>query len=359
MREVILTVVLVLLSALTLPGSALAEEKELKSAAPAATGQQNAASAGENKQPIKLSAEEAAKVVAARVNGVDIMLDSVIRMAAQLNAQVEATHNPHGTQEAPSIEKLQEEALNRLILQELAYQRSKTAGIVVEQSAIDESLKTIKERAGGEDPFKQLLANERMTEDALRGQIAKNIAIERIYAREVLDKPISIPEDKMEAEYEKNKSKFVQQEKISIVDVVLFMDAADKESAAKAENILKKIKENNDDPTKLVQDGTFVVRDYEPHKDTDKELIEAAEKLKPGDISGIIKTSDGMHIIKLKDYQPEKQYSYDEVKPLIERKLIADEQSLKAKEWFEGLKKDAKIELLLHPADKQIGRQAK
>ncbi len=351
MRAVILAVALVLWALSALAGITFAEEKEVKPETPAA--------AGEKKQPVRLSQEEAGKIVAARVNGVDIMLDSVMAMAAQLSSQLPAGHGPHGPGQGPDIETVQKEALNRLILQELAYQKAKTEGIQVEQSAIDEVFMTIKEKSGGADAFKQIMANEKLTEDALRGQIARNLAIERIYAREIRDKNFSVPQDKMKEEYEKNKAQFIQREKISLVDVVLFLDVADKGSAAKAEEVLKKISENNNDPTKLVQDGTFAVRDYEPKKDRDKELIEAARKLKPGDISGIITTGDSMHIIKLIDYKPEKQLSYEEVKSLIERKLAADEQNRRAKEWFEGLKKDAKIEVLVHPADEKKAGQTK
>ena len=349
MIQIVFTVALMLWASLAFPGSTFSEESGVTAETPATASQQKAETAAEKQQQVKLSEGEADKIVAARVNGVDIMLSSVTRMAAQLSSQLLAAHDPHSHQRGPDTQTVQNEAINRLILQELAFQQSKKAGIVVEQSAVDETILSIKQKVGGEDSFKQMLANEKLTEDIFRGQVARNIAIERIYSREVLDKDIKIPEDKMKAEYEQNRSKFIQPEKISLVDVVLFMDASDKGSIAKAEEVLKKIKDNNNDPTKLVPDGTFAVRDYEPNKGTDKDLIEEARKLKPGDISGIIKTADSIHIIKLKHYQPEKQRTFDEVKSLIERKLTADEQTRIAKEWFEGLKKEAKIEVLVHP----------
>src|SRR5208337_1137538 len=204
--------------------------------------------------------------------------------------------------------------------------------------------------------FKQLLVQEKLTEEELRSQVERNLTLERIYDKEVQEN-ISVPEDKMKEEYENNKGQFIQQEKITVVDVVLFLDAADKGAAAKAEEILIKIRENDNDPLKLVQDGTFAVRDYEPRKERDKELIEAARKLKPGEISGIITTGDSLHIIKLTEYLPEKQYTYNEVKSLIEQKLKNNEQNRRAKEWFEGLKKDAKIEVLIQPAGQPAGQQ--
>src|SRR5208337_4896914 len=309
MRGTTLAVALMLWAVMAVPGSTFAEGKEVKVETPAAA--------------------EAHKVVAAKVNGVDIMLDAVLGMEAQVSAEMPRGSGPRGPQKGPDAEAVRKEALDRLIFQELALQRARAVGVRVEQSAVDDALKTFRENAGGEEAYKQILANEKLSEEELRGQLARNLTLQRIYAREVLVN-IIVPEDKIKEEYEKNKDKFIQQEKISLVDVVLFLDVADKGSAAKAEEVLKKIRENNNDPKELIQDGTFAVRDYDPREGRDKELIEAARKLKPGEISGIISTGDSLHIIKLTEYLPEKQYTYNEVKALIEQKLKNNEQNRRA-----------------------------
>ncbi len=91
------------------------------------------------------------------------------------------------------------------------------------------------------------------------------------------------------------------------------------------------------------------MREYTADKDTDKELIKAAKKLKVGEISGAIKASDSLHIIKLKEYVPEKQFTFDEVKGTIAAKLKSDAQMKITNEWVAALKKDAKIEILVKP----------
>ncbi len=338
MKKATLAVALMLWAVMALSGITFAEKKEVKAETAAVAEPQN--------------------VVAAKVNGVDIMLDAVLSMEAQVNAEIPQGSGPHGPQQRPDAETVRKEALYRLIFQELAWQKAGAVGIKVEQSAVDDALKTFRENVGGEEAYKQLLANERLSEAKLRDRLARNIAIQRIYAKEVLEN-ISVPEVKMKEEYEKHKDQFLRQEQVDLVDVILFLDVADKGSVAKAEEVLKKIRENDNDPKKLVQDGTFAVRDYDPRKDRDKELIEAARKLKPGEISGIITTGDSLHIIKLKSYLPEKQYTYDEVKSLIEQKLKNDEQKLRTKEWFEELKKDAKIEVFMHPARENRAEQTK
>ena len=61
----------------------------------------------------------------------------------------------------------------------------------------------------------------------------------------------------------------------------------------------------------------------------------------------MIKTDNGLHIIKLVEYNPEKLHTFAEVKGVIEKKLRTDAQNEKTREWFARLKKDAKIEILV------------
>ncbi len=340
-----LVVVLALAVVLGLAGVARAEEAKEKDAAaapPANTEKMETTSHADEKQPVTAGGQD---IVAARVNGVAITMDTVSKMANQLNAQMAHSHTNGG---GPDVQAIQKEALDRAILQELAYQRALAVGIKVGHKDIDDAIIKIKAKVGGEEGYKNSLAREKMTEETLRVEVARGLALQRIYAREVLEK-VSVPEDKLKEEYEKNKGQFLQPEKVSIIDVVIFSDASDKGAEDKVKDILKKIKDNDNDPLKLVQDGTFAVREYTEDKNTDKALVRAAKKLKVGEISGAITARDSLHIIKLKEYVPEKQFTFDEVKGMIEAKLKSDAQTQRMKEWTAELKKDAKIEILEKP----------
>lgn len=345
MKGATLAIAVALTVAVGLAGVARSEDNGVK-AAEQATAETPKANAPEKaKQKVTVTEEEAKKIVAARVNGVDITLDRVIKMTNYINFKTIKARGHEGGE--PYMEAVKKEAMERLILMELAFQKANSLGIKAEQKDIDAALNAIKTSQGGEEKYKESLERDHLTEPMLRAQIESNIILERVFTKEVLEK-ISVPEEKMKEEYEKEKGRFVLPEKILLVDVVIATDVKGKEVGGQAETILKKIRENGNDPNKLAQDGTFAVRDYVPNKEKDKELIVAAEKLKVGELSGIIKAGDGLHIIKLKERVPEKQLAYDEVKSYIERELKTREQSRLTKEWTEGLRKDAKIEILLH-----------
>lgn len=291
------------------------------------------------------------KIIVAKVNGAEITMTSLIAMMNSVGGQMSQGHGGA----TPDREEIRKFALDRLILQETAYQKAKAAGILAEQKNIDNALTNFKMNIGGEEEYKKFLEREKLTEGDLRAQVERRLVLETIYAREVLDK-ISVPEDKLKKEYEKEKSKFTAPEKISLIDVVILSNASDKDTGAgdKAGEVLRKIKDSNNDPWRLVLDGSFIVRAYEPKQPKDSELIEVARKMKEGELSDVIKVGDSMHIIKLEKYEPEKQLAFDEIRSAIENKFKAEAQQQRMKEWSEELKRNAKVEILMPGASKQV-----
>jgi parvulin-like peptidyl-prolyl isomerase len=164
---------------------------------------------------------------------------------------------------------------------------------------------------------------------------------------------VNVPEEEVRAEYEKEKYRYILPEKISVVDVWVIKNEG-KASQKKAKELLNKIKaEPNQDPYKsLVLDGSFIVRDLKIKKDQ-KELYEAAKKLAPGELSGVITMPSELHIIKLEKYSPERQATYDEVKDKVGLKFKVPAQEQRMKEWEEELKKGAKIVLVDIPVQQE------
>ena len=297
---------------------------------------------GESREELKKpGAEEGEKSVAARVNGVDITAQSVLAMMNRL-----VSKRGHGDASPEGIEEIRKAALNRLILQELALQKAKAGGLKVEQEKIDSAMAGIKTSLGGEEGYRKYLEREGMTGEEMKGQVERSLTLELTFLKEVSEKT-SVSEDELKREYEKEKIKHFTPEKVSVIDVVLFLSPEDKASEEKAEKVLREIKDDRDaNPRNLVPDGTFIVRETDIKKDKDKELYEAALKLKEGELSGIIKTSDSLHIIKMKKYTPEKQLTFEEARGFIEGKVRARARQKRLLEWETELRQGAKIEIM-------------
>ena len=303
----------------------------------AAGGPNNSALAAEKKGPPGQPGEE----VVARVNGVAIT-------AAALNARVERVLRAkgHGAASQEDFRAIVRKALDKLIIQELAYQKARAEGMKVSPEEMDTIISSLKKRAGGEEKYRELLEKNNVTEATVRKELERNRLVKEIFEKDVLSKVV-MSNDEIKNEYEKTKSDFIIPEKVVIDDVILFLDPGNRDSLKKAEALRRKIIEDKDkDPTHIPSDGTFMVREVQPNKNRQKELYDAAIKLKPGEVSGIIMTADSLHIIKLKEYSPQREAGFDQVKGYVEARLRAQKAKKIMAVWEEDLKKGAKIEIL-------------
>lgn len=282
------------------------------------------------------------KEVVARVNGVPI---TEAALQARVSRVLRAMGHGGASAAQEDYRAIVKKALDKLIVQELAYQKARAEGMRVTPKELDDAIAALKKRAGGEKKYKEMLERNNVTEATLRKALERNRLVKRIFEKDVLSK-IVISDDEIKKEYEKTKNDFVIPEKVLVDDVVLFLDPANKDDMKKAEAIRAKIiAAKDEDPEHVKSDGTFIVREMELHRNKEKELYDAAVKLKVGEVSDVIRTSDSLHILKLKEYRPVKDAPFDEVKGYVEARLRVKEAKKLMSKWEENLKKGAKIEI--------------
>ena len=242
--------------------------------------------------------------------------------------------------------EVRKEAIDRLILQELIFQKARQLGMKAEEEKIELYIKKMKEGAGSEEAYREFLSREKFSEKDLRNEAERILLIQSLYDKEV-SSGVVISEEQMRAEYEREKDKFVIPEKIVLDDVLFFLDPEESSSVIKAEEILKVLRDGMKDPSELESDGTFAVRELANPVGIDFPLREEARKLSEGQLSGVIKAGGSIHIIKLKTYSQKKQFGFDDVKQMIENNLKAEARKKRMEEWKSELKKDARIEILM------------
>jgi parvulin-like peptidyl-prolyl isomerase len=291
--------------------------------------------------PASVTKAGARTIRVAKVNNVYLYMDALVNMMNHLTPK-ESVDSPE------FLERHKKRSLDKLILQELAYQQAKAQGLSIAADKIEMAIKNLKENLGGEKAYADYLTKMHITEEDLRTEVERSLMLETIYYRQVLAK-VTVPEDEVRQEYEKEKHLYIMPAKASIIDVAILRhdDNKSKASTKKANELLRIIKTDADkNPWNLILDGTFIVRDIDVSKDKEKELFEAAEKLKPNELSGVIEAPTGSHIIKLEKYSPVRQLVFDEVKSTIELKFKVPAQEKRMREWEQELRKDAKIEII-------------
>jgi len=189
----------------------------------------------------------------------------------------------------------------------------------------------------------------------------KEIIIKEFLRREIEDKVVVSDEDAKKY-YEANKDKFKESEKIKVSHILV-------ETEADANDILAKLnggadfaalaKEKSTCPSKekggelgLISKGQTV-----------PEFENAAFALQAGQVSGVVKSQFGYHIIKVTEKEPEKLLSFNDVKDQLKQMLLADKQKERFEQILKDLKDKNKViihkDLLMPPAPKAEAAPAK
>lgn len=279
-------------------------------------------------------------IIVARVNGEDITRHSLAGMMKRM----EAINVKTATSE--TREETRKKALDNLIIQELALQEARRRGLRVEEQSVDRAMERFITSLGHEEGFNNYLKTQKTTAVEVRAQFERSLLLQLIAGSEVVSK-VTVTDADVRSEYDRHRDQYIAPEKVTVVDVVVSLEPGDPAAMKKAGELLAQINADKDkDPLHLVPDGTFTVRRLDLEKEKEPELHAAARKLKEGELSGVLRTSDSVHIVKLIHSTPERQLSYEEVKGPLAGKLTAIAQVKRFEEWGKELKKDAKIELL-------------
>ncbi|MBH1986450.1 MAG: SurA N-terminal domain-containing protein [Burkholderiales bacterium] len=167
---------------------------------------------------------------------------------------------------------------------------------------------------------------------------------------DTLKQRVTVPEEELRRSYQENLARFSTPEERRASHILVKTDAgasADQKKAArtKAEGLLAQIKQNpavfaelarknSDDPGSAVNGGDL---DFFGRGAMVKAFDEAAFKLKKGEVSGLVETEYGFHIIQLTDVRGGQAQPFEAVRAQIEdeaRKQLAQRQYAEAAERF-------------------------
>jgi peptidyl-prolyl cis-trans isomerase D len=166
---------------------------------------------------------------------------------------------------------------------------------------------------------------------------------------ESVGKGITVNEQDLKTYYEQNAARIGGQEERRASHILIAAPkaapVAEREKAkAKAEELLAAVRKapdsfaevarkNSQDPGSAVNGGDL---DYFTRGAMTKAFEDAAFALKRGEISGVVETEFGFHIIKLTDVKTPKQRSFEEMKPELQAELAKQQAQRKFAETAEA-----------------------
>lgn len=263
----------------------------------------------------------------------------------------------HGGVSQEKIAEIREKALNSLIDKELQYQYALEKEVSVPSKEIESELADMEKRFASSAKFKDALKKSGITRNDLKEFIKKRLLAARAKKQVVTDKA-ALSDTELKDYYEKNKGGFKRPVEFRASHILIGVDpAASKEEREKklklAKEVLARVR-SGEDFSKLAMRystdqgsapiggdlGTF-------HKGMADEAFEKAVlSLKVGEVSDIVETLYGYHIIMLTGMKPEAQLTFDEVKADVRNKLEKKRADELYKKWIDALKAKAKIEIV-------------
>jgi len=289
--------------------------------------------------------------VVARVNGQDVKKDDFDRMIHTLESRA--------GQPIPADrrDEILRGALDQLIVYTLLSQESKARGIKVETADVDAKMQQLRGQFPTQAAFEKALKDRGMTLEGLKKDAFIDISVTKLMDAEVATLPG--PSDAEARDfYAKNPDRFKEEESVRASHILVRVDPnADAATKAKAKStidtVLKKAKAG-EDFGKLAQtysqDGSAAQGgdlNFFPKGQMVPEFSNVAFALKTGEISDVVTTQFGYHIIKVTDRKPGRVVPFEEAQAQIKQFLEGQKKQQHADSFIDGLKKKAKIEILI------------
>ena len=250
--------------------------------------------------------------------------------------------------------QIKKQVLENLIARELLYQESQKKGIKVDQKEIEAQLTALKGRFPSEVEFKNALSTMNLTEADLRFQFERDVAIRKLLDDQIGGKS-TVSEKESRAYYDSKLESFKKPEQVRASHILIKVDpgadeAKKAEARTKIESLQAKLKNG--------EDFGAVAKEYSEGpsgpKGGDlgffgrgqmvKPFEETAFSMKPGQVSGMVETRFGYHLIMVTERTPESTLSYEEVKDRLEQYLKQQKAQEAIAAYVETLKGKAKIE---------------
>jgi peptidyl-prolyl cis-trans isomerase C len=330
-------------------GASTATPTATGTSTPAAAPQPPAAEAPPAPPPALPVPEKLPEVVA-RVNNEDVRKTDF----EMLIRNVEASNGP-----IPAVrrDEILRRVLDELVNYTLLKQEARARKVTATDAEVEEQIQAMRKSAPSEEAFQKALKDQKMSLDRLRADARAQIAIGKMMNAEVAN---AQPATDAEAKdfYDKNPDRFKQPELVRASHILIRFgenadEASKKQARAKIDAILKRAKagedfaalakENSEDGS-AAQGGDL---DFFPKEKMVAPFNEVAFALKTGEMSDVVTTQFGYHIIKTTDRKPATTLPLAEVNEQLKQGLSQQKQQQYAQGFIAQLRQKSKVEVLI------------
>ena len=257
------------------------------------------------------------------------------------------------------LKLIQGEMLNRLIQVQLLLQKSTDADKAEGKKTADVQMKSLLERAGSQEALERQFMVLGMSASDLRKRLEEEGTAQATLVRElkitVSDAEAKQFYDEHPGEFEVPERVHIQQVFLSTRDPLTGADLPDAEKAAKKkemDDVLKRARagadfkslaiQYSDDPAAKQNGGEYTIA----RGQTFPEFEAAAFSLKTNQISDVVTTASGYHIIKLLEKLPAKKLDYSTIADKLKQVLIQQKAAKLASAYLSRLQDQEGVQIL-------------
>jgi parvulin-like peptidyl-prolyl isomerase len=296
------------------------------------------------------------------IDGIAIIVDKDAVLVSEINEALMPLIQEYRTRYAgeelkKKIEELRKTVIEQAIESKLILQLARRQGITADDKTVDSRLEIVKRRFPSEDAFFEALASRGVTYREYRDQVAEQVLVQETVKR-VLGGSIKVSDNEIEEYYRTHPDEFTTEPKVKLAQIFLKHPAQD--TPAEMDRVQQKAAQLRI----LIEDGIDFAQLAEKYsegpyrekggligvvgpKEILPELEEIAFGLQTGEVSPLIQTDYGFHILKALEAIPSREIGFEEAKPLIEERINEMKRNEQYKDWIRKLREDSFIEVKL------------
>ncbi len=287
--------------------------------------------------------------IVAKVNGTEITRTALMNRAEALKGQI-------APQQVGA--DFYQRVLGDMVDGELLYQSVEKKGLVPTAQEVDAEVESQKGRFGGEMELARALEAQGLTLEDLKLELKKELAIQKLIESEFLP-AIVVTADEKKKFYDENSAQMQRPDQFRAAHILILVEQDStpevKEEARKKAGGIRSMLDSGQDFAELARKNS----DDPGSKDSGGELpwmspgqtvppFEAAAlALAPGQISPVVETDFGFHIIKLHEKRSAGLMPYEEVEGRIDEFLKRRSLQQRIETEIQTLKTQGKVEVFI------------
>ncbi len=299
-------------------------------------------------------APEQIPLVVARLGSLEISRADLLARAAEARGALAE----RGVRQPPSTRGFYRSVLDDIIGNRLLYRDLVARGLGAPTAEVEKRVQEVRSRYPSEEEFERVLEARGFDVVRLRAEIAEGVTVQRWLQETVIPALVVTPEMTKQF-YDDNAEQMIAPEAVRLSHVLVAVprdadDAARDGARQKAEALRARIaggedlaavaRESSDDQGSAERGGDV---GWLQRGQAVPAFEQAAFALAPGELSPVVETPFGFHVLRVAETRAEKQLSLDEAREQIENLLKQRLLENEVRDTIQGLAKNEKIEVLI------------